>query len=89
MAKKLNNSCNFPWLLSNVKLEGGEPLVDTKDYHIEERNGVKIGIIGLAEFDWISTLRCYELSDLDYEDISECGERMAIFLSKYFPLKNF
>lgn len=81
ISKNLNEKCNFPWLLTNVTLINGDRVASTKEYHIEERNGKRIGFIGLGELDWISTLNCLCIDDLDYEDFNLCGERMARFLS--------
>jgi 5'-nucleotidase len=50
MLEKLVESCNFPWLLSNVfDTETGGPLAGGKDHLILERAGLKIGFIGLVE----------------------------------------
>jgi 5'-nucleotidase len=41
---------NFPWLLSNVlDSESGNPVANGKKFHILEKNGLKLGIIGLVE----------------------------------------
>lgn len=72
--------CNFPWLLSNVKMVDGTPIANSKDYEIIEHNGIKIGLIGLAEFDWIVTLSHYEVDELSFEDPAKKGDELAIML---------
>jgi len=48
--KALVRDSNFPWLLSNVlDSESGNPVADAKIFHILEKNGLKLGIIGLVE----------------------------------------
>ena len=37
----------------------------------------QVGIIGLAEFDWIATLAYLTEDDLDYEDYVTCGQKWA------------
>ena len=76
-AINLNSQCNFPWLLSNVKLVDGEQVAKTKPYHIEEKSGYKIGFLGIAEFEWIATLSTFDVEDLEYEDFVECSNRMG------------
>jgi len=51
-------SCAFPWLLSNIIDEktGNNP-EGVHRFVIKERCGVKIGIVGLVEQDWIATIR--------------------------------
>ena len=48
--KALVRDSNFPWLLSNVfDSESGNPAAGGKKFHILEKNGLKLGIIGLVE----------------------------------------
>ncbi|CAG8649887.1 5151_t:CDS:2 [Funneliformis caledonium] len=48
--KALSGKTNFPWLLSNVlDSESGNPVAGGKRFHILEKNGLKLGIIGLVE----------------------------------------
>ena len=47
----------FPWLMSNVKMKAtGDNLSNTKDWEVVSHAGYKIGLIGLAEFDWLETI---------------------------------
>ncbi|WVQ75350.1 hypothetical protein IAR50_004969 [Cryptococcus sp. DSM 104548] len=54
---KLIQSTTFPWMLSNiVDIETGVQPETLQRYQIFERCGVKIGVIGLVEQDWIATI---------------------------------
>jgi len=75
--------CNFPWLLTNVKLKTtGSCFSGTEEFMVIEHNKLRIGLIGLAEFDWIATLSNMSEEDLDYEDFVTCGERWAKHLKQ-------
>lgn len=50
----------FPWLLSNVyDRRTQRRLADGLEYHIMNKNGLKIGVFSLAEEEWIDTLYPY------------------------------
>ena len=56
--KELVESTNvrFPWLLSNLyDVKTKQPLCPGTEYYIHEINGVKIGFMGLIEYDWVLT----------------------------------
>lgn len=55
----LMSSCNFPWLLSNIvdTARDGKQPEGVKRFETFERCGVKVGVIGLVEEDWIATIR--------------------------------
>lgn len=71
---QLNQQCNFPWLLSNVHKLGGIPIANCINTHTFEKQGVKFGVVGLAEEEWIATLGCFDPDDLDYEDFCNVAE---------------
>lgn len=55
--KKLIKNCNFPWLMANViDTNTGAPLAGAKETLMIERDGVKIGFVGLVESGWLETL---------------------------------
>lgn len=73
---ELKNLCDFPWLLTNVfdsKTE--KPLGETLDHVIVEHEGVKIGIIGLAEQEWLDTIVSLEDDDYIYEDFIKSARK--------------
>lgn len=72
---------SFPWLLSNViDKETSNQLGDGLMYHIIERSGLKFGLIGLIEEEWLSTLSTLDSSDVIYEDFVEKGQQLAKWL---------
>ncbi|CAI2738011.1 unnamed protein product [Dicrocoelium dendriticum] len=76
----------FPWLDTNVMdRDTNQPLLDTKAYHIIERGGVRIGIIGLLEEEWIATLSCVDTTDLVVLDMCKVGQDWAKRLKKSGP----
>lgn len=71
----------FPWLMSNViDIETGRLLADGEEYQIMERSGIKIGLIGLVEEEWLATLATIDPSEVDYKDFVTEGCRLAQFL---------
>ncbi|KAK4202335.1 putative 5'-nucleotidase precursor [Triangularia verruculosa] len=58
--RHLSSKCHFPWLLANVldpALGDGVPLGNAKKTHmITTPNGIKIGLIGLGEREWLDTI---------------------------------
>ena len=69
--------CNFPWILSNVTLIDGTQIAATEPFTCIERFGYKIGIMNIAEFDWITTLNCFDVEDIRFRDIVKDTERWA------------
>lgn len=73
---KKTNKCT--WLLSNVRDNlSGNPLADGKVSHIINTHGIKIGLIGLVEHDWIDTLATLDPEDVTFEDYVERGSELA------------
>lgn len=71
----------FPWLLSNViDKETSNQLGDGEIFHIIERSGVKFGLIGLIEEEWLSILSTLDSSDVIYQDFVERGQQLAKWL---------
>lgn len=58
----------------------GEKLVSTIEYHIIERAGHRVGIIGLAEYGWFGSLNCIDPDDIFYEDFLTCSNRLSSML---------
>lgn len=54
---KLTKACNFPWLLGNITFSStGKTLGDGLIEHVIEKNGLRIGLMGVAGSDWIGIL---------------------------------
>ena len=77
----LKNKCQFPWLLTNVfetkTAEDGQKVViaECLDHVILDHSGVKIGVIGLAEADWLDCLPGLDEDDFLYEDFIESAKK--------------
>ena len=77
--RKMRGLCEFPWLLSNILAKEGEeeePLAGAEKYAITTVNGVKVGIMGLAEEEWLECLT--RLPDSTrYIDQAEVGRSLC------------
>ncbi|PGG95280.1 hypothetical protein AJ79_10146 [Helicocarpus griseus UAMH5409] len=57
--RHLRSQCKFPWLLANVldpALGEGVSLADCEKTCMLQANGVKVGVIGLGEREWLDTV---------------------------------
>ena len=50
-------------------------IAECLDHLIIEKNGVKIGIIGLAEEEWLNSVICLEEEDYEYTDFIKCAKQ--------------
>jgi 2',3'-cyclic-nucleotide 2'-phosphodiesterase (5'-nucleotidase family) len=54
---KLVGATHFPWLLSNViDANTGTSPEPLRRFYVTERAGVRVGLVGLVEQDWIATI---------------------------------
>ena len=73
---ELKNKTDFPWLLTNVfDSQTNLPLANTLDHLILEHEGVKIGLIGLAEVEWLDSIVSLEEEDYIFEDFVKSGKK--------------
>lgn len=72
--------CNFPWIISNLRMYG-KPLVDCLEYTTLEHAGFKIGLFGIAEYEWVETLAQFDISELEFEDPFTSCDRVTNILS--------
>jgi 2',3'-cyclic-nucleotide 2'-phosphodiesterase (5'-nucleotidase family) len=82
MSISLNKRCNFQWLCSNLHNSDGSNIGGSEDFTIIERPGWKIGVIGLAEFAWVTTVTCLDIDNLIFEDYIEASHKLVNKLSK-------
>lgn len=70
---------NFPWLLSNVlDSKTNEPLAGAQRSLILEWQGLKIGLLGLVEYEWLLTIPSIDCrKDIIYLDFVQEGRRLA------------
>lgn len=76
----LTGKCNFPWLLANVldpALGENIPLGNAKRTHMmTSSNGIKIGLIGLGEREWLATINSLP-PNLIYKSASETAKELV------------
>jgi 2',3'-cyclic-nucleotide 2'-phosphodiesterase (5'-nucleotidase family) len=76
----LTSKCHFPWLLANVldpALGEGVPLGNAKKTHmITTSNGIKIGLLGLGEREWLDTVNSLP-PDIIYRSASEVARELV------------
>ncbi|WP_415381798.1 5'-nucleotidase C-terminal domain-containing protein [Halosimplex sp. TS25] len=68
----------YPWLLANVRADDGGGIPGTENYTIVERDGVRVGIVGLVD-DAIEPKTAVDFDEAGYEvaDYSEVGGEVA------------
>lgn len=75
----LTSQCHFPWLLANVHdpaLGDGVPLGNAqKTIMLTSSNGIKVGVIGLAEREWLDTINALP-PDIIYKSASETAKEL-------------
>lgn len=72
---------NFNWLNSNVHDSLTDELfAGGKKYMIFESSGVRIGIIGLIEPEWVATLATVDPNDVVVQDFCEVGKELSVYL---------
>lgn len=78
--RNLSQQCNFPWLLANVldpALGKDVPLANAgKTCMLTASNGLKVGVIGLAEREWLATINSLP-PDLIYKSASATAMELA------------
>jgi len=81
--ESLAGRTDFPWLMSNViDNETGRPLAEGKMHHIIERDGRKIGLIGLVEREWLDTLATINPEEVDFTDYVDAASMLATELKR-------
>ncbi|KAK7114887.1 mannosylglucosyl-3-phosphoglycerate phosphatase-like [Littorina saxatilis] len=79
--EKITEQTTFPWLLSNIRDNiNREPLGRGEVTHMIDHNGVKIGLIGIVEEEWIETLSTVDSEDITFFDFVDEGKRLADLL---------
>ncbi|KAF6769263.1 hypothetical protein AHF37_10744 [Paragonimus kellicotti] len=74
---------NFPWLNGNCYDAGMMGLLcGLPPCHVIEKAGVKIGLIGLVESDWIDTLAVLDQGEVIVKDFCTEGRRLANLLRR-------
>ncbi|PBP20195.1 putative 5'-nucleotidase [Diplocarpon rosae] len=78
--RHLAKQCSFPWLLANVidpALGDDVPLGNAqKTVMLTSSNGIKIGVIGLVEREWLDTINSLP-PDLIYKSVSAVAKELV------------
>ncbi|EER44410.1 5'-nucleotidase [Histoplasma capsulatum H143] len=77
--RHLRNQCKFPWLLANVldpALGDGVSLANCLKTCMLESNGVKVGVIGLGEREWLDTVNALP-PNIIYKSASETAKELV------------
>ena len=77
--QRLSKNCNFPWLCANVldpALGKDQPLGGCKRTALVDVNGVRVGLIGLVEQEWLATVNVLP-PDLIFCSASETAKRLV------------
>ncbi|KAI7838764.1 hypothetical protein COHA_007557 [Chlorella ohadii] len=76
--EELAAECNFPWLMANViDLATGKPLGGARPTMLLQWGGIKLGLVGLVEQEWLTTLAAVDPSSVRYTDFVQEGRRLA------------
>ncbi|KAF8431807.1 Metallo-dependent phosphatase-like protein [Boletus edulis BED1] len=74
---KLVDDTKFPWLLSNIVDENTNNVPEHLYlFKVLERSGVRVGIIGLVEEDWITTVSAWPPNFM-FKDMAKTGREMS------------
>ncbi|PSR82391.1 flagellar associated protein [Coniella lustricola] len=77
--RQLVSQCNFPWLVANIldpALGENVPIGNCKrTLMLTASNGIKIGVIGLGEREWLETINSLP-PDLIYKSASETAKEL-------------
>ncbi|KAI3613606.1 flagellar associated protein [Moniliophthora roreri] len=77
---KLVQDTKFPWLLSNIIDSTTSKVPEhLHEFQVLERAGLKIGIIGLVEREWIATVSSWP-PNFEFRDMKETGIRLSKLL---------
>lgn len=75
--------------MSNViDNETGRPLGSGKNTHVIEHNGIKVGLMGLVEKEWLDTLPNIAIEEVTFTDFIKTGNKLATQLRNEVKYKN-
>lgn len=78
MLMEVTTQTNFPWFLSNVYDKfSSQTLGHGVESRVIEWNGLRIGLMGLVEEEWLDTLGTVDRANIDYIDYVMVAERLC------------
>lgn len=79
----MTEQMTFPWLLSNIRDNANEePLARGEITCVLNHNGIKVGLIGLVEEEWMVTLPTVDPNDIIFSDFLVEGRRLGAMLKE-------
>lgn len=80
--RRLAAQCIFPWLATNMlDVKTRKPFGGCRDFHIVTVGAIRVGIVGIIEREWISTLvGKIDINNVEVEDPASCCQRYAQML---------
>ncbi|KDQ06600.1 hypothetical protein BOTBODRAFT_39511 [Botryobasidium botryosum FD-172 SS1] len=70
----------YPWILSNIiDSRNGQTPEHLLPFQVLERAGIRVGVIGLVEKDWITTVSSWP-PEFVYESMEEVGRKLSSLL---------
>ncbi|KAL4458863.1 hypothetical protein ABPG75_013728 [Micractinium tetrahymenae] len=83
LQKHMRDGFRFPWLLSNVlDARTGQPLGGAERSRLLDWQGVRVGLMGLVEREWLLTIPSIEEGDIQFLDFCAEGRRLAAELQQ-------
>ncbi|KZP23699.1 Metallo-dependent phosphatase [Athelia psychrophila] len=74
---KLIQDSTFPWLLSNIIDSNTSQVPEhIHEFQVLERNGIRIGVIGLVEKEWIQAVSAWP-PNFEHRDMAETGKALS------------
>jgi len=74
---KMVAASNFPWMISNVcDAKTGKRMAGGLETVMLTHEGIKIGLMGLIEEEWLATLATINRNEVAYVDYVEVGRRL-------------
>ncbi|KAJ2723223.1 hypothetical protein GGI07_002792 [Coemansia sp. Benny D115] len=72
---------NFPWIITNLtdRETGGPAARNGVKYLVKEIDGLRVGIIGIVEKEWLDTLPCLPPT-FEYQEFVQAARDMAVRL---------
>eukprot|EP01120_Amphizonella_sp_Union-15-10_P013848 TRINITY_DN6532_c0_g1_i1.p1 TRINITY_DN6532_c0_g1~~TRINITY_DN6532_c0_g1_i1.p1 ORF type:complete len:504 (-),score=98.41 TRINITY_DN6532_c0_g1_i1:161-1672(-) len=77
--QKLLPSTKTTWIFTNLTMKDGSAICNAARHVLTEWNGVKIGLLGLVEFEWLETLT-FDSSIFKFTDFISTGREEAKLL---------
>jgi len=79
---ELISKTKSPWLMANLSMEDGSSICGLPRYHVLEYQGVKVGLFGVCEEEWLGLFCQTVTEELIYEDFVQAAKQMSKVLKE-------